>query len=216
MDKQTKAPAPITPLRGTGYVKPKPNLENASKIPCDFEKWSKMPYWDLTEATFLICGIDPDLASTVRLDNLALEPTPLTKKINNTQEILKRAYQMGELSTRIEPNHFISWAEKHEIEFPDELKNQVGLRKKNQQTTPEKSSKEENKILHTRERETLLKIIIGMAVEQYGYDPAIKRNDATSNIVSDLAVCGITIDADTVRDKLQQAAELLPQDPDNR
>jgi hypothetical protein len=72
-----------------------------------------------------------------------------------------------------------------------------------------KAEKEAKKPLHTRERQTLLKLVVGMAVEQYGYDPKANRNDATANIASDLALSGLTIDPDTVRKWLKEASELL-------
>lgn len=67
-----------------------------------------------------------------------------------------------------------------------------------------------SKDLKTRERDTLLKLIIGIAVEQYGFNPKSKRNEATNNIQSDLATCGISMDVDTILKKLREASELLP------
>ena len=66
------------------------------------------------------------------------------------------------------------------------------------------------KELGTRERETLLKIIIGMAIKGYGYDPHIKRGDAVPEIVSDLDALGIGVSDDTVRKHLKAAVQLLP------
>ena len=64
--------------------------------------------------------------------------------------------------------------------------------------------------LGTRERETLLKIIIGMAVKGYRYDPEAKRNTAVSDIVKDLEELGIAVSDDTVRKYLKSASQLLP------
>lgn len=66
------------------------------------------------------------------------------------------------------------------------------------------------KSLSTRERETLLKLIIGMAVHGYSYDPSLSRNDKHAEIAEDLEKSGIPLDTDTVRKWLQQAAILLP------
>ncbi|MTI08704.1 hypothetical protein [Curvivirga aplysinae] len=73
-------------------------------------------------------------------------------------------------------------------------------------------TKKIEKPLHTREKNTLLKMIIGMAVEQYGYNPKQARSRASSDIVSDLANCGISVDPDTIRKWLKEASDLLPQD----
>jgi hypothetical protein len=64
--------------------------------------------------------------------------------------------------------------------------------------------------LGTRERESLLKLIIGMAVGGYGYNPTAPRSEQPSEIASDLATSGVSLDVDTVRKWLKEAAGLLP------
>jgi hypothetical protein len=66
------------------------------------------------------------------------------------------------------------------------------------------------KSIGTRERESLLKLVIGMAVGGYGYDPNESRSPQPSAIASDLAKCGVSLDVDTIRKWLKEAAELLP------
>ena len=53
--------------------------------------------------------------------------------------------------------------------------------------------------LGTRERETLLKMVLGMAAGGYAFDPAAARSEATAQIVSDLEERGIGVTDDTVR-----------------
>lgn len=65
--------------------------------------------------------------------------------------------------------------------------------------------------LGTKERESLYKLIIGMAVTGYGYDPKSKKNIAIKEIHNDLALCGIALDEDTIRKWLGKASEILPQ-----
>jgi hypothetical protein len=69
---------------------------------------------------------------------------------------------------------------------------------------------EVEKLLGTRERESLLKLVIGMAVGGYGYDHAAKRSEQPASIADDLSRLGIGLDVDTVRKWLKQASELLP------
>jgi len=72
------------------------------------------------------------------------------------------------------------------------------------------SAKLAAKGLGARERESLLRLVIGMAVKGYGYDPAQRRSDKLPEIVGDLEKVGVPLDADTVRKWLKEAAELLP------
>lgn len=62
----------------------------------------------------------------------------------------------------------------------------------------------------TRERESMLKLIIGMAIGGYGFDAAVKKNEATALIANDLQLNGVGLSDDTVRKYLKQAAELTP------
>ncbi len=63
--------------------------------------------------------------------------------------------------------------------------------------------------LATRERDTLYKLVIGMAMEGYRYNPRAARNDATAEIAADLAKHGIEVSDDTVRKWLRQAANAV-------
>jgi len=67
-----------------------------------------------------------------------------------------------------------------------------------------------NQPLGARERETMLKIVIGMAVKGYSFDPRASRSDRINEIVRDVEKCGLSVSDDTVRRYLKEAAELLP------
>lgn len=64
--------------------------------------------------------------------------------------------------------------------------------------------------LKTRERDSLLKLVIGMAVGAYSYDPKAGRSPTVSEIADDLARAGVSLDADTVRKYLTEAKQYLP------
>ncbi|MEI6534777.1 MAG: hypothetical protein WCN98_05505 [Verrucomicrobiaceae bacterium] len=66
--------------------------------------------------------------------------------------------------------------------------------------------------LSTRERTSLLTLVIGMAIKGYTYDPASPRNKAIPEIASDLNELGLSLDQDTVRKYLNEGKELLPRD----
>lgn len=71
-------------------------------------------------------------------------------------------------------------------------------------------SDQPEKPLSTRERDSLLKLVIGMAVGGYGFEPGASRSEQTAAIATDLATSGVALDVDTVRKWLKQASELLP------
>ncbi|MDD5268030.1 MAG: hypothetical protein PHO08_13030 [Methylococcales bacterium] len=77
------------------------------------------------------------------------------------------------------------------------------------QTNPKKSDFSET------ERHTMLKLIIGMAIDGYRYDPNSTRNTATGNnkgsIKAALEMLGLSADEKTISKYLKQAAELYPE-----
>ena len=66
------------------------------------------------------------------------------------------------------------------------------------------------KPLSTRERDSLLKLVIGMAVGGYGYVPTANRSEQPAMIEADLARLGLSLDVDTIRKWLKRGAEFLP------
>jgi len=72
-----------------------------------------------------------------------------------------------------------------------------------------------DKPLTNIERDSLLKLVIGMAVSGYRYAPYAKKNTAVADIAADLALLGLPLGDDTIRKYLKQGNELLPAKPIN-
>lgn len=66
-----------------------------------------------------------------------------------------------------------------------------------------------NNEIKSRERDTLYKLIIGMAKDGYGYDYKAKRSPLPKELEGVLDRLGIPVSDDTIRSKLKKAAELL-------
>lgn len=66
----------------------------------------------------------------------------------------------------------------------------------------------------TTERNTLYKMILGMAMQKYGFNPESRRNTATGentgSICADLEKAGLPVDADTIREHLKAAYAATP------
>jgi hypothetical protein len=67
--------------------------------------------------------------------------------------------------------------------------------------------------LKDSERKSLLKMVLGMAIKRYGYNPSDKKNSAVSMIVRDLELMDIRLTDDTVRNYLKEAAYKIPFEP---
>jgi hypothetical protein len=64
--------------------------------------------------------------------------------------------------------------------------------------------------LNPKERDSLLKLVVGMAVQSYRWDPEKARCEKVAVIAGALERAGVPLDVDTVRKWLREAAKLLP------
>ena len=68
--------------------------------------------------------------------------------------------------------------------------------------------------LNPKSLQSLLKMVIVMAIEGYGFNPEDGRRPIPGEIARDVQKAGLSIDSDTVRRWLRQAAELLRSEQD--
>lgn len=73
----------------------------------------------------------------------------------------------------------------------------------------------QNPELGETERKTLLGLLLGMAIDKYGYNPNSDRNKATgsnkNSIHAGIQLAGLNISDDTIRKYLNEAKELFPE-----
>ncbi len=65
---------------------------------------------------------------------------------------------------------------------------------------------------NTKITENLLKMLIAIAIDGYGYKPHDKKNTTVQDISKALDSCGLSLSENTIRTRLKEAAELLPPD----
>ena len=209
---------------------------NEPKAAADFEHWGRMDLWSLDEAVSLSFGKDPRVVSRKRVEGILSYTSPFASKYRELCEVIERAMQAKNLTDPVKPEIFVAWVERSGIPFPENLKEIVKARG---QETPDwktryddllgKTSKiiadQESRIsdltqelekalaekpLKTKERETVCKIIIGMAIRGYGYNPQAKKNMAISDIANDIEHLGLSVDQDTIRRWVKEALTLAP------
>ena len=159
------------------------------KAQADFDHWSKMPRWTLDEATALSFRKAPEFVTWDKV-KVYLGQSSFADDYGKRRSLLLRAQEAGDLKDPILPEEFIRWAARTGIVLPQELIDAAAVREKP---------------LSTRERETLLKIIIGLAITGYGFNPTKGRSGTPQDIANDLEVLGIGVSVDTVRKKLDEA-----------
>lgn len=198
----------------------------------DFDYWAKSSYWKPEEAVALSLGKNPS-----RINRKILEPYvtiwPFAKSYMDRLMLVERAKTMGQLWDFNIPGVFLAWADRTKLSVPKELVGAVtalGIQVADWKTLYDSKREEADRLradlaelrsgddlpaqpredVRPRERESLLKLVIGMAIKGYGYDPKASRSPKVREIVDDLQALGLSLHDDTIRKYLNEAKDLLP------
>jgi hypothetical protein len=165
--------------------------------PADYRKWARAPYWSAEECVALLFKKEPVAGKGLPCGYLILD-THLMDRFHS--EILS-AQRNKELPERIRPVEFIDWSKQHKWSVPDELERAISmhyidianlqdrceqleqrylaLSRKNQELQYEldrrraaaDAAPKPPKEVTPRERSSLLRMVIAMAMAKYGYEP---------------------------------------------
>jgi hypothetical protein len=172
----------------------------------------------------ITAGLDPELVEIACLFSDHLEKFVFQRTREVSEPILRKWGNYHHIT----PKEFLLWIQQYQIDFPkeleelimknanivdwkaahDELRIQYDTLKtqhKNFIAKTGESLKEEK--LNPKERKSLLKLVLGMAIDAYGYNPKASRNPTAEEISGHLKTRGISIDADTVRKWLNEGKE---------
>ena len=174
-------------------------------------KWRAKDAWGDDELRDLLCGLEPNVGRSGFTE------------INEAAEDIRRAVLAGELMPLESPlakqggvlygsnRHFrpadaTDWATRIADRFPKFPFRVSDFESPISDASPAPIEKH----LHTKEKETLLKLVIGMAVKGFDYDPLAPRGPAPAMIAASLEGLEIGLDQDTIRKWLREGAKLLP------
>ena len=181
----------------------------------DFDYWSKMKDWDWDEATSLSIGFEPCGKIDTPDQDARVNPEVMEFYRRRRKVIGNNFYGFGDHTVfKPSPINFCKWAAAVRIEVPDGLHRAVmdtsGVSYELLGSAKAKSLRHAS--LVPRERESLLRLVIGMAIRGYGYQPTALRSEIPNQIRSDLLELGLDLHPDTIRSYLREAAAILPDD----
>lgn len=210
----------------------------------DFNFWSRAAYWTLDEAVALSLGKQPQTVNWKTIQPY-LKVSPFAVEFEQRRMLATRAKDTNQLADSNLPGFFLAWANRNRMDVPTELVKAVeahghqvadwktaydeaqatnstlraeldALRRALTEGQRAPPAVHNEKPLITRERETALKLVIGMAIGGYGYEPTATRSSVAREISEDIVRAGLTLDEDTVRSWLKEARDnLLPDKPED-
>lgn len=209
----------------------KPHAMADEKI---YSYWCKAAAWYDDEFTALLLARNPKVV-TMESIKRAKNLSTFANEFLDLRELVSRAVLKKQLLRATRPGFAIAWAKRNRIPVPKAL--EAAVREHGHQVADWKTAYDQQaaivadlkaKIaklevaetkpepttadLGIRERDSLLKIVLGMAIKGYSYDPKASRNPTAKEVASDLSLIGLRLDEDTVRKYLAEATELLPGD----
>lgn len=184
-----------------------------------FAYWAKASFWRIDEATALLLERNPKVVTleAVKVDR---KGSCIGRAFKDLRELLRRAYLARQIGEKTVPGRLLAWAQRNHIPVPADLEAAVrdhghqvadwktAFDQKQEETLvlqerlavleqDSAASPPSQKELGTRERESLLRLIIGMAVRGYGFDPRSRRSEIPQQIANDLELLGIPLSDDT-------------------
>jgi hypothetical protein len=220
----SKAPPPITPVSGS-YI-PKPPLAPMNP-PADYETWCKADLWTIRRGILLLLEVEEIPQKCTSFGEVYFEENykAIADRFNKIWKVAESSIEEGVLNKRgkgfptedskVSPSDFIAWAKLKNYAIPPQLeliKPVTQAETVNNQNHLLKKETTKNDMTET-ERNTMLKLIIGMAIDAYGYEPDKPKNSASGNnknsISAKLQTRGISISDDTIRKYLTEAKNIL-------
>lgn len=200
-----------------------------------YDYWVKAAYWSLNESVALLLGRNPEIINEKAVAG-DRGNSQLGVRYRKLWDLAKRAYDTRQLSAHPRPQKVVEWAKDCLIEVPEALQsaldrhglksqdwkvafqNQTALVAALQQELLAKNSEIDafsvnrlpEKSLGARERESLLKLVLAMAIDGYGYDPSAAKSPTAGELAGHVELLGMSLSDDTIRNYLKEAKELLP------
>lgn len=176
----------------------------------DFDHWSKMPEFGVSEILCLSVGIEPEEFSEGRL-------AAYSKKQRHTElwpalNFLLRRHELftRQFGSRVAADRFIIWVERIDLEMPPDFHRLMceyhlpPHLKEKKLTKPAEPDK--------REIDKIAQLFTAMAIEFYGFDPKEDRSKIPTEIADLAATMGLDASTDTIRKYLRKGASFLPED----
>lgn len=167
--------------------------------------WLQFDHLSTKEAAALSIGRKPEKIDEILVsDEIGIEA--VKSKLQHSLNVLSRHQPIIENHDRVTCDVFLSWLRKFDAEQAKIIEKYIP------QETQAVSTEQKVRRLsdQNNERNKMLQLIIGMAMDKYRYDPAVTGGSAVTNIKNGLQTRGINISPDTIRKYLNDAKEFLP------
>lgn len=179
----------------------------------DVQHWARMQRWSLGEAAALSIGFEPCGDLLEGAERMPVQSNVLAFYFKR-RALIEDNFDWSSVAApgRTSVPDLVRWFDKVELDVPEQL---LAAADKYHSLSIGKKSKlgradaADDKPLDPRERSTMLKMIVTMAVAGYRYNPKAERSTIPSELESDMNLLGIGINLETIRKHLRSGSALL-------
>ena len=186
----------------------------------DFDHWAKSAHYTVDEAVLLSVGLEPAAHFIREIDGGTAgdRPDPPTRHLRAQRLLFRRALDPGMNGWKPTPEKILGWINKVD------LKVHPGFRRMLEAATRPAESKNQSAVViedtkvqtsarfDPRERTSMAKLLVLMAIDAYGYEPRASRSPIPNEIEGIAHRNGVGLTAQTIRTYLKLGAEQLPED----
>ncbi|WP_431301059.1 hypothetical protein [Tabrizicola sp. BL-A-41-H6] len=200
-----------------------------------YDYWAKAAYFSLDEILWLSVGLEPlpeFIRAVDRPSQSATQRDPVVTHIMAQRELFRRSLDPNDYGRRQTAQSVLNWANRvqHELHpgfrrmleamVQREVAPDVGLALTSasldvtpvgavEQQVAQANGKPDQR-LDPRERLGMAKLLVAVAIEQFGYDPDSKRSPIPIELQDIAARLGLEISRDTILKYLRLGAQHLP------
>lgn len=180
-------------------------MPNEPDIAADVERWARAREWSWDEASYLLVGLDPRKIQKLPPD-LELDLKDVNR--HTVRDALAFDKRFHDVPERVPPAEALDIVARAGLLIPDNLAEAV----ERFAVSPSTPAIENVPTGDRRKLNKLQKLLLGVAVVKYGYNPRVSRQDAIADMVRDAELIGIRVDRGTVRARLVDAQQNLTAD----
>lgn len=190
------------------------NLENEL---ADFDYWSKAAFFDLDEALFLSVGLEPKPKFLEALQpdtSKRANADPIVEFMQARKELFRREFNPYRGNSTHKASSYLDWIKSVELQVhPAFLRMLEKMVQRTVAADPKPTAELTSgslEVFDPREKLSLAKLILVIAIREYGYDPTSKKSPIPREIENIAAELGLTLSNETIRKYLQLGSSELP------
>ncbi len=193
----------------------------APRLMADFDYWSKVAFFKLEEALWLSFGLEPTgdyNGKTIAIVAQHPELDPVDMFVSRQRELFQREFKLAKIGRPILPAELHAWIKRVGLEVHHGFERMLARMlwpepaPESADDTLQSSAVEKQRKPDDREKRSLAKLLVAIAIQEYGYRPDQARSPIPKEMQDIADGLGLTVSRDTILKYLRLGALELPDD----